>query len=122
MLKRADKETQAYLKERKQEFDWLKTILQRGYDLRVAQIIVSHQQAFFTNKERPIKPLTLKEVAKELKYMNPLSAVPSMENTWKLNLGFSSLRNSLQLDYSKVGQILRLISQLILHKRKSKNL
>lgn len=68
MLKRADKETQAYLKERKQEFDWLKkTILQRGDTiLRVAQIIVSHQQAFFTNKERPIKPLTLKEVAKEL--------------------------------------------------------
>ncbi|HFD1815717.1 TPA: RNA polymerase factor sigma-54 [Enterococcus hirae] len=68
MLKKADKETQAYLKERKQEFDWLKkTILQRGDTiLRVAQIIVSHQQAFFTNKERPIKPLTLKEVAKEL--------------------------------------------------------
>lgn len=68
MQKKADKETQAYLKERKQEFEWLKkTILQRGDTiLRVAQIIVANQQAFFTSKERPIKPLTLKEVAKEI--------------------------------------------------------
>lgn len=68
MQKKADKETQAYLKERKQEFDWLKkTILQRGDTiLRVTQVVVSHQQAFFTNKDRPIKPLTLKEVAKEI--------------------------------------------------------
>ena len=68
MQKKADKETQVYLKERKQEFDWLKkTILQRGDTiLRVAQSIVAHQQEFFTNKNRPIKPLTLREVAQEI--------------------------------------------------------
>ena len=68
MQKKSDKETQVYLKERKQEFDWLKkTILQRGDTiLRVAQSIVAHQQEFFTNKNRPIKPLTLREVAQEI--------------------------------------------------------
>ncbi|MBE6172646.1 RNA polymerase sigma-54 factor [Enterococcus pernyi] len=68
MQKKADKETQAYLKERKQEFEWLqKTILQRGDTImRVAQIIVSRQKEFFTNVARPIRPLTLKEVAEEI--------------------------------------------------------
>ncbi|NTK23536.1 RNA polymerase factor sigma-54 [Enterococcus faecium] len=68
MSQQADKETENYLKERKQEFEWLKkTILQRGDTiLRVAQVIVSRQKAFFIDKERPIKPLTLKEVATEI--------------------------------------------------------
>ncbi|MGM9903757.1 RNA polymerase sigma-54 factor [Enterococcus sp. 10A9_DIV0425] len=68
MQKKADNETKAYLKERKQEFEWLqKTILQRGDTiLRVAQVIVSHQKEFFTDEKRPIKPLTLKEVAQEI--------------------------------------------------------
>lgn len=49
MSQQADKETENYLKERKQEFEWLKkTILQRGDTiLRVAQVIVSRQKAFF---------------------------------------------------------------------------
>lgn len=69
MSQKADKETEDYLKERKQEFEWLKkTILQRGDTiLRVAQVIVSHQKEFFTDTQRPIKPLTLKEVSKEIK-------------------------------------------------------
>ncbi|PTO40395.1 RNA polymerase sigma-54 factor [Enterococcus mundtii] len=68
MQKKADKETQAYLKERKQEFEWLqKTIVQRGDTImRVAQIIVSRQKEFFINVARPIRPLTLKEVAEEI--------------------------------------------------------
>lgn len=46
MSQQADKETENYLKERKQEFEWLKkTILQRGDTiLRVAQVIVSRQK------------------------------------------------------------------------------
>ena len=68
MNQKADKETATYLKERKQEFDWLKkTMMQRGDTiLKVAQVIVSRQKEFFTDVNRPIKPLTLKEVASEI--------------------------------------------------------
>lgn len=68
MQKKADEETEKYLNERKQEFDWLKkTLAQRGDTiLRVAQAIVSRQKEFFLNPSRPIKPLTLKEVADQL--------------------------------------------------------
>lgn len=50
MSQQADKETENYLKERKQEFEWLKkTILQRGDTiLRVAQVIVSRQKLLST--------------------------------------------------------------------------
>lgn len=68
MQKKADEETEKYLNERKQEFDWLKkTLAQRGDTIvRVAQAIVSRQKEFFLNPSRPIKPLTLKEIADQL--------------------------------------------------------
>lgn len=68
MSHQADVETQQYLKEKQQEFEWLKkTIQQRGDTiLRVGEAIVLHQQAFFLDSQRPIKPLTLKEIADRL--------------------------------------------------------
>ncbi len=85
MSQQADKETENYLKERKQEFEWLKkTILQRGDTiLRVAQVIVSRQKAFFIDKGRPIKPLTLKEVAAEIDVHELRSVELSTGNIWK---------------------------------------
>ncbi|MFV0561064.1 MAG: RNA polymerase factor sigma-54 [Enterococcus sp.] len=65
-LAKDDKETKNYLKEKQQEFDWLqKSLLQRGDTiLRVSEVIVHHQREFFLNTQHPLRPLTLKEVAK----------------------------------------------------------
>ena len=63
-----DKEVQAYISEKRKEFEWLhKTVIQRGDTiLRVGQEIVSRQRDFFLKTGRPIKPMTLKEVAQAL--------------------------------------------------------
>ncbi len=63
-----DVELQAYLKDRKAEFDWLKTTVEnRGETiLRVGQEILRHQADFFLDAQHPLKPLTLKEVAQSL--------------------------------------------------------
>lgn len=63
-----DKEVQAYIKEKKSEFEWLeKIIIQRGDTiLRVGTEIVQRQQEFFFNEDRPLKPMTLKEIAEAL--------------------------------------------------------
>lgn len=63
-----DKEVQAYIKEKKNEFEWLeKTIVQRGDTiLRVGTEIVQSQQEFFFKEDRPLKPMTLREIAETL--------------------------------------------------------
>lgn len=68
MKQSGDPEVAGYLKEKQQNFQTLqKMIIQRGDTIyRVGQFIVNHQREFFLNKERPIKPLILKEVAESL--------------------------------------------------------
>lgn len=68
MAKNKEPEVLKYLKEKQQDFEWLqKTIQQRGDTiLRVGEAIIRHQQDFFFDEKRPIKPLILKEVAEEL--------------------------------------------------------
>ena len=63
-----DKEVQDYIKEKKNEFEWLeKTIIQRGDTiLRVGTEIVQRQPEFFFKEDRPLKPMTLKEIAEAL--------------------------------------------------------
>ncbi|KAF9404873.1 hypothetical protein HW555_014129 [Spodoptera exigua] len=63
-----DKEVQAYIKEKKNEFEWLeKTIVQRGDTiLRVGTEIVQRQQEFFLKDDRPLKAMTLREIAETL--------------------------------------------------------
>lgn len=63
-----DQEVQKFLKEKKQNYEWLKkTIDQRGSTiLRVGEAIVRHQKAFFLEESHPIKPLILKNIAEEL--------------------------------------------------------
>lgn len=68
MSKTNDPEVQKYLKEKKQEFDWItKTIEQRGDTImRVGQAILERQPNFFAETTRPLKPMQLKEIAEEL--------------------------------------------------------
>lgn len=68
MKKNADEKVLAYLNEKQQEFINLKKMIEQRGDtiLRVGEYLVAHQQAFFTNPERPLKPLILKEVAESL--------------------------------------------------------
>lgn len=68
MKKNADAQVLAYLNEKQQEFIHLKKMIEQRGDtiLRVGEYIVAHQQAFFLNPARPLKPLILKEVAEKL--------------------------------------------------------
>ncbi|MBW4803066.1 RNA polymerase factor sigma-54 [Loigolactobacillus coryniformis] len=68
MLKTNDREVTEYMKEKKQEFEWLrKSVGQRGNTiLRVGQEIIQRQHEFFFNVKRPLKPLLLRDVATKL--------------------------------------------------------
>ena len=68
MSQQQDKEVEKYLNEKKAEFDWLKKSLeQRGETiLRVGEEIVKRQSDFFLKDTHPLKPMKLKEIAKEL--------------------------------------------------------
>lgn len=63
-----DKELQDYLKQRQQEFDWLKTTVEKRGDtiLRIGTEILKRQTNFFIDPHHPLIPLTLKEIATEL--------------------------------------------------------
>ncbi len=65
MEKTGDREVKKYIKEKKSEFDWIKrSVEQRGDTiLRVGTEIVTRQREFFLQSERPLKPMTLKEIA-----------------------------------------------------------
>ena len=68
MKQQADEETKIYLKEKLQQFEWLNKTLGQRKDtiLEVGKIIVQHQAAFFEEKQGALKPLMLKDVAKQL--------------------------------------------------------
>ncbi|MGO2083700.1 RNA polymerase factor sigma-54 [Vagococcus sp.] len=68
MLKSGDKEVKDYLANRKSEYDWIKrSLTQRGDTiLRIGQSIVAYQKEFFVDPSRPLQPLQMKQVAKEL--------------------------------------------------------
>lgn len=68
MTQAKDKEVEEYLKNRKSEFEWIKKgLLQRGNTiLKVAEEIVKRQSAFFLEKDHPLVPMQLKEIAKAI--------------------------------------------------------
>ncbi|MFC4771791.1 RNA polymerase factor sigma-54 [Enterococcus hermanniensis] len=68
LKQQADEETKVYLKEKLQQFEWLnKTIGQRKDTiLEVGKIIVQQQAHFFETKQGALKPLMLKDIAKQL--------------------------------------------------------
>ncbi|WP_071130995.1 RNA polymerase factor sigma-54 [Enterococcus timonensis] len=68
MSKVDDPEVQEYLKEKKQEFQWLKKTLDQRKNtiFEVGQAIIDYQADFFLKKEHPLKPLTLKMIAQKV--------------------------------------------------------
>lgn len=68
LYKVKDKEVQRYLKEKKEEFEFLrKSVMQRGDTiLRVATEIVNYQRDFFFDLNKPLKPMALKTIAQKL--------------------------------------------------------
>lgn len=68
LKEQADEETKVYLKEKLQQFEWLSKTLGQRKDtiLEVGKIIVQHQSAFFEDRQAALKPLMLKDVAKQL--------------------------------------------------------
>ncbi|WP_265459021.1 RNA polymerase factor sigma-54 [Enterococcus sp. HY326] len=68
MQAKADDETLAYLKGKQQEYQTMKKMMQQRGDtiLRVGTVIAQVQQQFFLDDNRPLRPLTMKEVAEEL--------------------------------------------------------
>ncbi|PIO83872.1 RNA polymerase factor sigma-54 [Loigolactobacillus backii] len=68
MVRTKDQEVTDYMKEKKQEFDWLKrSLVQRGDTiLRVGQVIVQRQIDFFLRPDHPLQPLMLRDVAQTL--------------------------------------------------------
>ena len=63
-----DQEVKDYIKEKKSEFEWLKkTIQQRGDTIfKIGKEIAKRQKEFFLKVDRPLKPMTLKEVAEAI--------------------------------------------------------
>lgn len=63
-----DKEVDHYLNQKLQEFENLqKAIVQRGDTvLAVGKYLIEYQQAFFFDENRPLQPLTMREVADDL--------------------------------------------------------
>lgn len=68
LCKVKDREVQKYLKEKKEEFEFLqKSIIHRGDTiLRVATEIINYQRDFFFDLKKPLKPLGLKTIAQSL--------------------------------------------------------
>ena len=68
LKQQADEETKVYLKEKLQQYEWLNKTLGQRKDtiLEVGKIIVQQQAHFFEEKQGALKPLMLKDVAKQL--------------------------------------------------------
>ncbi|WPC19594.1 RNA polymerase factor sigma-54 [Pediococcus inopinatus] len=68
MLQRKDSEVTDYVKGKKKEYDWISRSLQQRENtiLRVGRVLVEHQQAFFLEKTKELRPLLLQDVALKL--------------------------------------------------------
>ncbi|MGJ8730443.1 RNA polymerase factor sigma-54 [Listeria aquatica] len=63
-----EKEVSEFLKQKTGEYDWLKKGMEQREDTleRVGKAIVRHQKDHFTDSQKPLIPLTLKEIAEEI--------------------------------------------------------
>lgn len=130
MEKSQDPEVLKYLKDKQQDYKWLKkTIQQRGDTIyRVGKAIVSHQKDFFLDKDRPLKPLTLKDISEELeihestvsravngKYLETEFGVFELKSFFSKKIGENS-------NESSANDAKRLLQQLVDQEDKAKPL
>jgi len=130
MEKSQDPEVLKYLKDKQQDYEWLKkTIQQRGDTIyRVGKAIVSHQKDFFLDKDRPLKPLTLKDISEELeihestvsravngKYLETEFGVFELKSFFSKKIGENS-------NESSANDAKRLLQQLVDQEDKAKPL
>ena len=62
-----DKEVQEYIKDKKNEFEWLeRAVNQRGYNFTCRARNCASSRSLLLEADRPLKPMTLKEIADAL--------------------------------------------------------
>ena len=62
-----DKEVQEYIKDKKNEFEWLeRAVNQRGYNFTCRARNCAPSRSLLLEADRPLKPMTLKEIADAL--------------------------------------------------------
>lgn len=130
MEKSQDPEVLKYLKDKQQDYEWLKkTVQQRGDTIyRVGKAIVSHQKNFFLDKDRPLKPLTLKDISEELeihestvsravngKYLETVFGVFELKSFFSKKIGENS-------NESSANDAKHLLQQLVEQEDKAKPL
>ncbi|MDN6154033.1 MAG: RNA polymerase factor sigma-54 [Tetragenococcus halophilus] len=130
MEKSQDPEVLKYLKDKQQDYEWLKkTVQQRGDTIyRVGKAIVSHQKDFFLDKDRPLKPLTLKDISEELeihestvsravngKYLETVFGVFELKSFFSKKIGENS-------NESSANDAKHLLQQLVEQEDKAKPL
>ncbi|GMG65714.1 RNA polymerase factor sigma-54 [Tetragenococcus halophilus] len=130
MEKSQDPEVLKYLKDKQQDYEWLKkTVQQRGDTIyRVGKAIVSHQKDFFLDKDRPVKPLTLKDISEELeihestvsravngKYLETVFGVFELKSFFSKKIGENS-------NESSANDAKHLLQQLVEQEDKAKPL
>ncbi len=128
LKRQADEETTAYLKEKLQQFKWLNKTLGQRKDtiLEVGKIIVQHQAAFFEAKQGALKPLMLKDVAKQLEVHESTISRAVNGKYIETDFGVVELRsffvNKVSGEDTSVDEVKRLIALLVEKEDKHKPL
>ncbi|MGO2893099.1 RNA polymerase factor sigma-54 [Enterococcus devriesei] len=128
LKEQADEETKVYLKEKLQQFEWLNKTLGQRKDtiLEVGKIIVQHQSAFFEDKQSALKPLMLKDVAKQLDVHESTISRAINGKYIETDFGVFELRgffvNKVNDDDTSADEVKQLIATLVKEEDKRKPL
>ena len=128
LKEQADEETKVYLKEKLQQFEWLSKTLGQRKDtiLEVGKIIVQHQSAFFEDKQGALKPLMLKDVAKQLDVHESTISRAVNGKYIETDFGVFELRgffvNKVNDDDTSADEVKQLIATLVKEEDKRKPL
>lgn len=126
--KQADSETKEYLKEKLQQYEWLKRTIGQRKDtiLEVGRLIVKYQEPFFLEKKGALKPLMLKDIAKELEVHESTISRAVNGKYIETDFGVFELRsffvNKISDEDTSADEVKQLIKQYIDAENKNKPL
>ncbi len=126
--KQADSETKEYLKEKLQQYEWLKRTIGQRKDtiLEVGRLIVKYQEPFFLEKKGALKPLMLKDIAKELEVHESTISRAVNGKYIETDFGVFELRsffvNKISDEDTSADEVKQLIKQFIDDENKNKPL